>query len=296
MVLNLNFYFKYLYAGEESFQSAIGLFLDVQWYVFRFFTPLQFIVYTIITILAYSRYRKKIQQFFSYNEGVQLRWLLGFIVGFSLFLLIFILSNNDLLFIPGLSQSFYDLSAYIEYFVFIGLVGYYGSHQVNYYEVAVAYTNVSETSEMIPAVLMTDSILPEAIVEAETNEYLPIPETFTLHPEKKILLKESILKLINDKKIYLNSSLTVENIASNLQTNSKYISYVINDCFQKNFYNFVNEYRIKSAIDLLSDPKYSHYSIEGIGNLSGFKSKSSFNSAFKKQTGKTPSEFKSGLN
>jgi AraC-like DNA-binding protein len=294
--LNLNYYIRHLMGDETGFDKAMDLFLQVQWFVFRFFTPLQFVIYTVITNIEYSRYRKKIKHFFSYNEGVQLRWILGFILGFSLFILLMILSNNDLLFIPGLSQSFYDLVSYAEYLLFVGFIGYYGSHQVNYYEYATANKTSTEIPDNIPEAFSANSISTETFQVADSNAASQISEAFTLNPEKKTLLKEAILKLVNEKKIYLNASLTVENIATDLQTNSKYISYVINDSFQKNFYNFVNEYRIQSAIDFLSDSKYGHYSIEGIGNLAGFKSKSSFNAAFKKQTGKTPSEYKSGLN
>jgi AraC-like DNA-binding protein len=179
--------------------------------------------------------------------------------------------------------------------LFVGFIGYYGSYQVNYYEVATESIKASEIQEIVPETYSAGSIAMETFQAADSDAVAQIFEAFTLHPEKKNLLKEFILKLINENKIFLNPSLTVENIATELQTNSKYISYVINDCFHKNFYNFVNEYRIHSAIDFLSDPKYGHYSIEGIGNLAGFKSKSSFNAAFKKQTGKTPSEYKTGL-
>ena len=57
--------------------------------------------------------------------------------------------------------------------------------------------------------------------------------------------------------------------------------------------SYINHFRINSAKELLKNAEYEHYTIEAIGGMSGFKSKSAFNSAFKKITGYTPSEYKS---
>ncbi len=59
-----------------------------------------------------------------------------------------------------------------------------------------------------------------------------------------------------------------------------------------NFSNFVNDFRIKYAAEILLDDNYKNFTIEAIGNLSGFSSKSAFNATFKKIIGVTPSEYK----
>ena len=70
------------------------------------------------------------------------------------------------------------------------------------------------------------------------------------------------------------------------------LSYIINNGFDENFYQFINRFRIEEAKKLILNPNMNHLSLLGIGFEVGFNSKSVFNTTFKKNTGKTPSEFK----
>ncbi len=71
-----------------------------------------------------------------------------------------------------------------------------------------------------------------------------------------------------------------------------YITQILNEKHKKNFFTFINEYRVKEVIERLIDPRYRHYTILAIAFDSGFNSKTTFNSIFKTQTGLTPSEFR----
>ena len=71
-----------------------------------------------------------------------------------------------------------------------------------------------------------------------------------------------------------------------------YLSQVINETFNCNFYDFINGHRIKEAIPILTDPKRQHLSILEILYDVGFNSKSTFYSAFAKETGMTPKAYK----
>ncbi|MCZ6899895.1 MAG: helix-turn-helix domain-containing protein, partial [Bacteroidetes bacterium] len=73
---------------------------------------------------------------------------------------------------------------------------------------------------------------------------------------------------------------------------SHHLSQVINDRIGLNFFDFVNSYRIKEATRLLSDSQKSEYTIIELAYESGFNSKSTFNSAFKRFAGSTPTEFR----
>jgi AraC-like DNA-binding protein len=68
-------------------------------------------------------------------------------------------------------------------------------------------------------------------------------------------------------------------------------SFVINELYQDNFYNFINKYRIEEAKRLLLSDKYNQLNILGIAYESGFNSKTTFNTTFKKHVGCSPSEF-----
>lgn len=97
---------------------------------------------------------------------------------------------------------------------------------------------------------------------------------------------------IFQEQIYLNPKLNLNSLAKELGTNEKYLSQFINKTYNKNFSLFLNEFRIEFAKQTLVDIEFSNYTLEAIGALSGFNSKTSFNSTFKKITGETPSEYK----
>jgi len=73
------------------------------------------------------------------------------------------------------------------------------------------------------------------------------------------------------------------------------LSQIINENFNRNFYDLINEYRVKEVKKCLSNQKYNNFTLLGIAYECGFNSKASFNGVFKKFTGLTPSEFKKNL-
>lgn len=110
-----------------------------------------------------------------------------------------------------------------------------------------------------------------------------------LSDDKKMSLLKEVLYLLDEKKVYKQKDLTIEKLSIMLNINSKYLSQVINETTDQNFSLFINEFRIKEARNLLIDKAFEHYTIEAIGELVGFQSKSAFNNAFKRTTGITPS-------
>ncbi len=111
----------------------------------------------------------------------------------------------------------------------------------------------------------------------------------TLTEEQKESLKILITETMDNEKPYLDSSFTIDVLSKHLDISRTYISQVINEVFKMNFNNFINEYRIKEARRVLTDEANKNLTIETIALSIGFGSKSSFNSAFKKYTGITPS-------
>jgi AraC-like DNA-binding protein len=69
------------------------------------------------------------------------------------------------------------------------------------------------------------------------------------------------------------------------------LSYLLNECFGASFFQFVNTYRVEEAKQLMLSEKYKHLNILGIAYNAGFNSKTTFNTAFKKHTGLSPSQF-----
>lgn len=93
-------------------------------------------------------------------------------------------------------------------------------------------------------------------------------------------------------KPYLDRDLSIHDLASITGIPRHHITQVLNEKHGKNFFTFINEYRVKEVISRFGDPVNNNYTILAIAYDSGFNSKTTFNSIFKVQTGMTPSEFR----
>ncbi|MEW6196692.1 MAG: helix-turn-helix domain-containing protein [Bacteroidota bacterium] len=97
---------------------------------------------------------------------------------------------------------------------------------------------------------------------------------------------------MEEEKIFTNQELKLKALAEKIELPQHQLSKLINEKFGKSFSDYVNEYRVKEFINRVNQNNNENYTLYGIALEVGFNSKSSFNSAFKKITGKTPSEYK----
>jgi len=101
-----------------------------------------------------------------------------------------------------------------------------------------------------------------------------------------------LLRYMDDEKPFLNGDLTISDLSRKTGIPRHYITEVLNEKYGRNFFSFVNEYRVREVLSRLNDPRYQHYTFLAIAFDSGFNSKSTFNSFFKAYTGKTPSAYR----
>lgn len=102
----------------------------------------------------------------------------------------------------------------------------------------------------------------------------------------------AVTEVMETQMPFCSPDFSLNSLASQVNSNTKYVSQVINDVFKKNFSTFVNEYRVNLACVRLADTAgYGQYSINGIGDSVGFKSSATFSAVFKKMTGITPSVY-----
>lgn len=119
--------------------------------------------------------------------------------------------------------------------------------------------------------------------------------------EKKIepeILNEDLLKLkkyMVDEKPFLDPALTIQDVSKEMNVPVRELSVLINHQLGQHFYDFVNTYRIENAMEILKDPSKTKVTILEILYEVGFNSKSSFNTAFKKHTGNTPTAYRKAL-
>ncbi len=114
----------------------------------------------------------------------------------------------------------------------------------------------------------------------------------SLSDEVKEQLEKEIHLLMSKEQVFLQEDCSLSQLAKQLKTSHHVVSQVINESLGKNFYELMAEFRIAHAQKLLKNPKNSYLKIEEIAAQSGYNSKSSFNTAFKKITGLTPSQFR----
>lgn len=103
---------------------------------------------------------------------------------------------------------------------------------------------------------------------------------------------QKIKTLLGEKKIFTNAELKLATIAEEVGLPQHQLSKLINEKFGKSFNDLINEYRVQEFITRINQPEFQSFSIFGVALDVGFNTKSSFNSTFKKFTGKTPSEFR----
>jgi len=116
-------------------------------------------------------------------------------------------------------------------------------------------------------------------------------ETSPLDENQKQEYLERLVRHMADAKPYLDMSLSLEKLADALGVRASHLSQVLNERRSMNFYEFLNGYRVREAQARIVDPKQAEKTLIAIAHESGFNSKASFNRAFKRFTGQTPSEY-----
>jgi AraC-like DNA-binding protein len=114
----------------------------------------------------------------------------------------------------------------------------------------------------------------------------------TLSDMSKETYLQKLLNYMESEKPYLDPELRFEQLSARVGIPPRSLTIVINDCLNQNFYDFINSYRVKESTRILleKDPRYKTI-LEVLFEV-GFNNKASFNNAFKKQNGMTPSAFR----
>lgn len=102
-------------------------------------------------------------------------------------------------------------------------------------------------------------------------------------------------KYMVEEKPYLEATLTINDLSNKLNIPVRDLSLLINHNLNQHFFDFVNSYRIKKAMEILTDPNKKELTVLEVLYEVGFNSKSSFNTAFKNYTGLTPTEYRQKL-
>jgi AraC-like DNA-binding protein len=227
--------------------------------------------YWVLSMKLVLRHKKNIPNNFSnYTPKNTLNWsifvlslfLVFFVVDFSLFYLNNVLKIN----VPTLSLLSFNLTLFTFIVIFFGINqnAIYPAREVDFIE---------------------DPVVKEA-VSANKNDRKVLDDRQIKE------LSETIFQYLKSRKPYLNPDFSLQMMVDDLNISREKLSYFINNNQGKNFYKFINEFRVEEVREKLLDASLNHYTVLGIGLECGFNSKASFNRIFKEETGLTPSEYK----
>lgn len=240
--------------------------------LFNFFLVLTVLsgpFYFALSILHFKKLDINIFHNFSSYEDVNLDWLRKLIYTFGgiwTALMIFATVHH----VFGLfSWIFCTHGLFLSLSVFILLIGYYGLKQN---EIFIQF--------------------PDRKAQYITEQKEKYVSTYLKESEIKNYVRRIKNYMISEKP-YLLANLSLPELANRLDMSSHHLSRIINEEFGVNFFDFVNQYRIKEVKSRIGHPEYENLSLFGIALDSGFNSKSAFNRVFKKVTGITPSEYRS---
>jgi len=114
----------------------------------------------------------------------------------------------------------------------------------------------------------------------------------SLSEEQKDEILINLQKEMQENEYFTNNMASLPDLAKRVSSVSHHVSQVINERLGKSFFEWLAENRIEKARQILSTPKTAKITIEELAELVGYNSKSSFNKAFKKYAGQTPSQFR----
>lgn len=129
-------------------------------------------------------------------------------------------------------------------------------------------------------------------IKGKLKTYEPSDNAAAEHEEDSwTILRPRLVYLMEEKEVFTNAKLSLSDLAQSLGTNTNYVSRLLNEGLKTSFADYVNAYRIKYFIKILKEDKNQSKTFLFHAYNSGFNSKSAFNRAFKRYTGKTPSEY-----
>jgi AraC-like DNA-binding protein len=220
-----------------------------------------YIYYFYQALKFYKHYQAWTVQRFSDPDAVSLRWYRNVLIVLILAVMAdWLQLAVDMAFQLSFEQDWWDN------LLMVGLI---------YYMCIAGYAQVQPMRDL------TFNDQPEAVAPAEAQ-----PD----YGDWKVKIDRHMA----EQRPYLQPELTLAGLAQQLKTNPSVLSGIINGVYEKNFNDFVNQYRVAEFQRQAQDPQNRHLTLLAIALDCGFNSKSTFNRAFKQATGLTPKEFLAG--
>lgn len=249
---------------QVAFADNLNTAPDAMAYIVLSARLLQAAIYIGLSFRLLYVHARKVKDSFSSVDKVNLAWMRHMIFGFmSIWLVVALLHG----FLPRelIAAKVDDALIYLGVAFFIFGIGYRGLRQPEIF-----------------------SAPPEEPGTDKTKKY----EKSGLDPGTADSILDRLTVFMKEKQPYLEPELTLSQLAESLGFQSHHLSQVINDKRGRNFFRFVNGYRVDAAKSMLSRAPSRDEKLIKIAFDVGFNSLSTFNRVFKEITGQSPSEYR----
>ena len=250
-----------VYLAPENVMAFIKeiRFLPYFWFFAELIGIISFIGYTIASIRLFKKHKKVMEHQISYVLVIR-RYIRYVLVTVILFTVLWFIS-----FISGIFK-FSEISTVLNYPLvwvssplFIYVIGYYSLRQPEIFRMPL-HPKIKE-------------------------------EKARLKPDEIQRLQKRLKFFIQEEEIYKTPDLSLKGLAEKLNTTSNNLSWLLNQVYQKSFYDYINTYRVQDIIECIDQGLHLKQTLLAIALDAGFNSKSTFNKAFKQVTSQTPSEY-----
>ena len=250
------------------------------WYQYSGFISM--LIYLIFSLKYYNKYRKFVVQITSNADAVLFSWIRKYLIAFLVMLLLKVFTEIFFAIFPEYTNYvggwwFYLIFSLILYY--IAITGYANATQAK-----IGFKMLGLDQNPIQ-LINENSLISDQEISIDYKKFKT-----EISPEIDIW-KTKIENLILTEKLFQNPELSLSEIANKLKSNTNIISRAVNQGFNMNFNDFINNYRIEAVKEMFQKGEHKNSTLLGIAYDCGFNSKATFNRAFKKNTNLSPKEF-----
>ncbi len=271
------------------FGDLLGFFKSFQTdsIVYKFYINVWFYnspIFYILIIFTLRKHQNNIKHFFSYSKKIDLKWLYYLSNGFAIYLFS--------LLAPSLIRKFFGLNlsyrsfnySWIVLITYIFAIGFFGIRQKNIFS--------SQDFDFLKSINIHDKSTEgkAAIIEKNGTSQKSYIKS-GLNPDESKVILANLLSIMEKEEPYLESEINLQTLAKLLHITTHKLSQVINENLNKNFYDFINGYRLMKFKEKLPEFNNEVYNITSLAYECGFNSKSSFYNIFKKLEKMTPTQY-----
>jgi len=247
----------------------------LEWFMGSVLLKLQALVYVFAIVVALKRYRRIYLENYTGNSISVYRWINQIVVLFAITLPISIAREFVVY------SSFYNVLTWLSIllvvmaflmFCWIVLKALYQPELFRGVDISM------QPSAKFQKQKVTNDSAFNSSINIEVNSQI-----------------EQLRRCMEEQEPFVESEITLQDLAILINIPTRDLSVLINQHIGQHFFDFINSYRIKKAMEILRKHSKDEYTIQQVLYDVGFNSKSSFNTAFKKHAGVTPTEYRSKL-